>query len=253
MYGALWMICLTYTFAAEGERKIAPMTIPLSQEKVIGELGPVPQSAGEEGKKVAPPIRSLVKPAVYDSVIEQRRVHSYANLESPLPNGFRKYRFYALMRVNADVKHTKKILTTYSLYKQLVPLVDRSDYDPAKKTLHLEGGIWGWMMRSWIFFRERGKYWTNFQIIRGHFSGMVGDIYYEKIPGKPATLVYIWGTLTGKGWPPDLVMERGAEIGLSQTGKQMRQVTEEYKGKEIPLQWRQPKANTKISNPSEKN
>ena len=170
-------------------------------------------------RRDAPQIQSLLKPEVFQRVVQAHEIMDHASLEG------QKYTYYAAMVVRASVKQTRAVLTDYALYSKMISYIDKAQYDPATHILELSGGIFGWKLRSWVHFEEVSDHWIRYKIIRGNFSGMGGDILFERQgqPGRPdETLVYLGGGLTAPNWPPKLIIERGAEIVFGFTAKRMR-------------------------------
>ena len=182
-----------------------------------------------------PAIASLVKPSIYKEATSERSVMSHASLED-LPKVIRgpkgeeyplkRYSFYSTMLVNASLAETHKILTDYPLYPKLVPYIERADFNALTKILTLQGGIWKYVMRSSVRFEEHGERWVHFTIVGGHFYGLEGNIFFERFNEK-STLVYLSGEMTGTNWPPQFIIERGAEVGFTFTGRKMRSYIED--------------------------
>jgi hypothetical protein len=165
----------------------------------------------------APPvIQSLVKPAIWTRVHDDREVRAYSNLDGD------QYTFYAVMIADASLARTKEVLTDYRLYAKMVPYIQKADFDPATNNLKLMGGVWHWYLASMIHFSEKSDRWVHFDVVQGHFRGLSGDIFFEKMPDK-GTAVMIRGSQVGKTWPPKLILERGAEIVFA---KRMRSYLE---------------------------
>lgn len=175
-----------------------------------------------------PKIQSLLKPEVFQRVVQDHDIMDHASLEDQngaRQKGAQKYSYYAAMLVQASVRQTRAVLTDYPLYSKIISYIDKSQYDPATQILELSGGIFGWRLRSWVHFEEVNDRWIRYKIVRGNFVGMGGDILFEKqgLPGRPdETLVYLGGGLTATNWPPKLIIERGAEIVFGFTAKRMR-------------------------------
>jgi hypothetical protein len=171
-----------------------------------------------------PPIQSILKPAVYQKMINDREVMTHATIEDDL------YSFYATVLIRSSIRHTRSVLTDYQVYKKLIPYIDQVEYNPEKKILKLEGGIWKFRLQSTVQFTEKSDTWIQFRIIEGHLTGLAGDMFFEP-QGEQGTVVYFSGRKTGKEWPPKFVMEKGAEIVFSFTGRKMRSHVEEEKRK----------------------
>lgn len=140
----------------------------------------------------------------------------------------KEYSFYAAMLVNANPKQTRKVLTDYPLYADIIPFVEKADYDSANRVLSIVGGIWKYQMSSRIRFEEKGERWITFEVISGHFTGMRGDAFFESLADR-GTAVYFRGNLTASTWPPAFVVEKGAEIVFEFTGRRMRSYIETKK------------------------
>jgi hypothetical protein len=186
----------------------------------------------------APSIQSLLKPKVYDRVLKDRDVMTHASLDDvPGPFGAsaknaappREYSFYAAMLVHASFQQTHDVLTNYELYSKLIPYVTETKYNEKTHILEIQGGILGWFLHSWVRFDERSpspNYSViHFQMVAGHFIGMAGDILFES-RGEQGTLVYMDGHQIQENWPPQFVMERGAEIVFGFTANRMRSYIE---------------------------
>ena len=182
-----------------------------------------------------PVIATLLKPSVLKDVITDRSVMAHASLDD-LPVmvskdvPLKKYSFYSAMLVNASLSETHKILTDYPLYPKLVPYIERADFDVKTKILALQGGIWKYVMRSLVHFEDKGDRWVHFTIVGGHFYGLQGNIFFERFNEK-STLVYLNGEMTGTNWPPTFIIERGAEVGFTFTGRKMRSYIEDHNKK----------------------
>ncbi len=166
-----------------------------------------------------PVIQTLLKPAVYQEVLKERGVKAYASLDG------NKYSFYASMLVHRSLKVTRAVLTNYKLYSEMVPYIDRTEYSEKTHVLEIQGGIWNFKLVSSVLFQEQGEKWIHFKIIKGHFLGLSGNLYFENL-GEKGTLVYMDGFILGEKWPPRFIMERGAEIVFQFTGTKMRSYIE---------------------------
>lgn len=149
------------------------------------------------------------------SVTQERDVYARAKLNSG------KYDFQTAMQVSASMERTKKILTNYPLYKELVPLVDRSDYALATRILWLEGGILGYHLSSKVLMTDVSVGEIKYEIKEGHFKGLKGEIHLEKIKDR-GTLVFMNGFIEGGEFPPSYVIEHGAVFALTFAGRKMR-------------------------------
>jgi len=172
---------------------------------------------------VAPKIQSLLKPEVFSRVVNDREIMTHADLDG------QHYSFYAAMLVRASERQTRSVLTNYALYSKMISYIDRTVYDPKTQVLDLSGAIFGYRLHSWVRFEQVGDHWIRFRIIRGHFTGMTGEILFESgrdFSSKPEnaldTLVYMGGSLTAPHWPPAFIVERGAEIVFGLTARRMR-------------------------------
>jgi hypothetical protein len=211
---------------------LAALVCALSMNSVAAK-SPFPKStASPQPDPVA--ISTLLKPRVYQKVTEDREIMTHARLEevSPQPfkskNPLKNYTIYAAMLVNQSLEETRRVLTDYSLYSEMIPYVDRASYAPATHVLELAGGIWKFNLQSSLLMEENGDRWIAFRIVDGHFRGMRGNIFFERFNEK-STLVYLGGSLKGRQWPPSFVIERGAEVVFGFTGKKMRSYIEEQK------------------------
>ena len=167
-----------------------------------------------------PQISTLVKPAILKKVKEDREVVAFARLET-LKDELKRYSLYSSMQVKAGLPKTYRILTDYRLYPKMVPYVEKADYDEKTHILLVEGGIWKFKVISSVHFQEISDRWIRYEIVAGHFKGLKGNIYFEPASEK-GTLVYIHGEQEGTHWPPQWIIERGAEIVFGFTAKRMR-------------------------------
>ncbi len=175
-----------------------------------------------------PPIQSLLRSALWKRVVEDKEVLVNASLRSVPKSETKKYSFYAVMRVSSGVSQVRRVLTQYSLYKEIIPYVDRADYFPTSHTLQIEGGIWNYHLGSEILFDDAHDRWIQYRITSGHFVGLTGNIYFESL-GEKGTVVYFSGTQIGNDWPPRFVIERGAEIVFRFTANRLRSYIESQK------------------------
>lgn len=176
-----------------------------------------------------PNISALLKPVLWKRLLNDKEVLVNAKLEDSREEpGYKKYSFYAAMKVGAELPLTRQILTNYLLYSQMIPYIDQAEYAKETQVLHLEGGIWKYRLKSFIHFEEKADRWVHFQIIRGHFAGLQGNIYFESL-GEKGTAVYMAGEQLGNVWPPTFVIERGAEIVFGFTATRMRSYIEAQK------------------------
>jgi len=169
--------------------------------------------------------------AVLKGVFQDREVASRARIEAN-PNGSGQvYRFRATVLMHAPLERSRKTLTDYAAYARLIPFVARSDYDPSRGRLFLEGGIFGWRLRSTLAFREVSPECLEFSVVEGHFQGLQGRVDFQQRSrpgGLPGTLVNLSGRVFGAQFPPAFVMERGAEIVFGVAGRRMRSYVEEH-------------------------
>ncbi|MBI4925831.1 MAG: hypothetical protein HY843_07905 [Bdellovibrio sp.] len=183
-------------------------------------------------KADAPAIKTLLKASVYEKVIKDRDTVAYASLDpvrgpAGLP-GYKKYSFYAAMLVHSNLAVTRQILTNYKLYAEMIPYIDKAQYSESAKILAIEGGIWNFKLISEVIFTEVSDRWIQFEIIKGHFFGLKGNLYFDNL-GEKGTIVYLEGNILGKKWPPAFIVERGAEIVFRFTGSKMRSYIESKK------------------------
>ena len=186
-------------------------------------------------KETSPPqIKLLLKPESYNRIVENREVMTSASLDTdeaePGKTPLKRYQFYSSMLVRADMTYVRKILLDPESYRHMIPFLDHLTFDPKTNILEMKGGIWRFKLHSFVRIEDRGLKWIHYQIIRGHFTGLVGDAYMEDL-GVRGTLVYLQGQIRsdGKKWPPPFVMQRGAEIVFSFTGKKIRSHIESQK------------------------
>ncbi|MGZ3709850.1 MAG: hypothetical protein ACXVBC_13095, partial [Bdellovibrionota bacterium] len=137
---------------------------------------------------------------------------------------------------NASQEQTRRILTDYRLYAKMIPYIEKAEFNTASHILHVEGGIWKWKLRSEILFEEQpGGGWVKFRIVGGHFMGLSGEFIFESA-GERGTTVYFAGEQTGLHWPPQFVIERGAEIVFGFTASRMRSYVESQKQQPPPTE-----------------
>jgi hypothetical protein len=193
-----------------------------------------------------PAFSSLLKPRAYQGVL-RRQVVSGATLtpvtdvseaadgtdadaeERGEKTAQQKYHFYAAMLIRAPQKLAKNGLLSHELYPQLSSLV-RSSKEISKDPLvvQIEGGIWGWTLKSMVKLEKKSSSRIQYEIIQGHFKGLKGHFFLES-KGPEEVMVYLYGTLTAEQWPPRLILLRGAEFGLSLIGRRIRShIEKEY-------------------------
>ena len=162
-----------------------------------------------------PTIKSLLKPAVFQKIIEDQEVMVNARLAEVAGESgnstLRKYSYYGAMKVHASLKRTRAALTDYPLYGRIIPFVDQAEYNASTQTLKVGGGYLGFRLESTVRFSQKGERWLGYRIIGGHFEGLTGDMIFETL-GEKGTLVLFRGELTGRQWPPRWIIERGAEF-----------------------------------------
>lgn len=179
-----------------------------------------------------PSIRTLVTPALWKKVIDERAFHGQAKLDPPPPGpkaegeALRRYRYSAFMGVRAPLAETRAAITNYELYPKMISYIHRTAFTPATQTLEIEGGIWKWKLHSHVQFEDRGPRWVHYRVIHGHFAGLAGEIYFEPV-GERGTAVYFTGEQRGMNFPPAFVLERGAEIVFHYVAKKMRAFIED--------------------------
>jgi len=223
-------------------------------------LTPSPAVSSFPILEVAPTISSLVKDSVLGRALRDREVMTHADLQGfkkgmekfsdikpvllpePRKKGFftgsgaqagsppslEGYDFYVLVLVKAPLERTRQVLTHYQVYSELVPYVSRTEYFPASKILHVEGGIWKYRINSRIRFEERAPGWIRYRIVSGHFRGMVGEILLEPVGenGREGTLVLMHGQSIANRFPPAFVIEQGAQVVFGFTANRIRSYIE---------------------------
>jgi hypothetical protein len=189
-----------------------------------------------------PPIESLLKPSQFSRIMEDREVITYADLKDE-SGEWKHYQYHAAMLVKGSLRATHETLTDYALYSRIIPYIDKTEFDPRTRLLHVEGGIWKFRLASVARFEERSPRWVHYEIVGGHFKGLQGDLFFES-RGEKGTLVYIGGAARGTQWPPAFVVERGAEIVFAFTGRRMRSWVEDdsHKGSKDESQVPQPRS-----------
>ncbi|MCM2322423.1 MAG: hypothetical protein NDJ90_04090 [Oligoflexia bacterium] len=168
-------------------------------------------------------IASVLKPAVYRRMLEEREVMVHASLKEG-----ESYSYYAAMLVRAELAVTRRVLTDYQLYAKMIPYIERAAFDAKSGILAVEGGLWKFRLSSQVRFYEQGERWIRYEFVGGHFQGMTGEILFEPL-GEKGTAVYMSGFKKGEHWPPKFVIERGAEIVFEFTAKRMRSYIESQK------------------------
>ncbi len=143
------------------------------------------------------------------------------------PAGLKRYAFYAAIVVRASMKQTHDAFVDYRLY-QKIPYVDHAHYQPQTGILTVRGGIWKFRLASTIQLKEVSERWVQFEILHGHFRGMKGDLLFESL-GEKDTIAFFRGETTGTTWPPAFVIERGAEVVFSFTGRYLKKFIESEK------------------------
>ena len=190
-------------------------------------------SFGAEAKKVDPKVPSiteLMKPNAYKKMIEDRDVISYATLDRIDPDTkadppLKKYRFYAGVLIHASLQRTRAILTDYKIYSKIVPYIDKTEFKSETALLDLQGSFLSFQLKSIVHFIERTREWIQYKIVGGHFTGLVGNMYFETL-GEKGTAVYFDGEHSGWHWPPAFIVEKGAEIVFGFTARRMRSYVE---------------------------
>lgn len=183
-------------------------------------------SAGERSggsQATRPKISQKLKPKIFERVLK-REVMSYADLSDVSPQD-KQYSFYASMLVRRGIRLTQKNLMRFDQYDEMSPYIDHARFDPKTQILDIAGGVFGLKMRSWVQFKEVLLGWLDYRVIKGNFNGMTGSVWIDQ-QGERSCIVYFFGQLNGKKWPPAFVLERGAEIVLSYTGGKMRNFIE---------------------------
>lgn len=170
-----------------------------------------------------PKIENKLKAPVYTRAIKDREIMVNADLQDG-----KRYDYYSVALIRSTQKRTHEILTDYEIFKKVVPFVSRAEFHPKEHILDLEGGIWNYKLTSSILFKEHSESWIEFEVVKGHFLGMKGDILLQN-QGEQGTLVYLGGNLTGETWPPTFIMEKGAEVVLTVATQNMRGYVEEHK------------------------
>jgi hypothetical protein len=188
---------------------------------------PQPQGLPSPSPHPPPSIQSLLKPEIFRRLIGDRELVTHAKLEDlPPPQIGKRYSFYAAMQVKGGLHRVRAILTNYSLYAELIKFyVDHTVYSPVTRVLDVQGGLWNWKLRSFVRFDERSDRWIHYEIVGGHFKGLEGDMFFEDAKEK-GTLVYFRGEQRANHWPPQFVIERGAEIVFGFTASRMRKYVE---------------------------
>lgn len=176
-----------------------------------------------------PRIHSLLKPQEYAALVQDDKTLITTELsKSPDPPFLQAYQAGAAITTKAPVAITRRILTHYEIYGELIPFIDYVKVleDPSQASI--KGGIFGWKMISLIQFQNKDPGWVHFIITQGSFKGMQGDFYFEEKPRQPnASVVYFHVQHIAQQFPPRFIMELGARIILSFTANRMQAYIEE--------------------------
>ncbi len=181
-----------------------------------------------DASKSPPSIATQIKPSLWKRLIEDKEIIVNASLNPVHDQEIKKYSFYAGMLVGADLKQVRQVITNYALYAQVIPYVSSATYSDKNHILNIEGGIWKFRLRSEVLFDEMMDRWVHYNVVGGHFTGLAGDIYFESL-GEKGTVVYFKGEQLGYDWPPQFVIERGAEIVFEYTARRLRSLIEAQK------------------------
>jgi hypothetical protein len=190
-------------------------------------LGPGLSRATEAVPAVADLLAKHRVPASeFAKILDERDVYSRARLEG------HTYSVRNVMLMHAGMARTRAEVTQFGRFAGSIPYIEKSEWDPARKQLLVAGGIWKYQLQSLIQFEEKTPERWEFRIIGGHFLGMHGALEFESAgPGR--TLVVFSGSVTGDHFPPQWVIERGAEIVFAVTGRRVRNWVEN--GSQEPL------------------
>jgi len=193
------------------------------------QIGLVQVGSADEKKSE---IQGKVKKEVFEKADSSREIFSYAHVEKTtvkkMPAPKIDYSFYVLAKIGQSIPFTQKVLTQYHLYSELVPFVDKTEFDPKTKTMKVEGGIWKYRLKSLIKVHEITVNKIEFKVIQGHLTGLICHLILEPSLDGRSTRVYFGGELHtfSKNSPPSWVLEKGAEIVLGFTAKKMRSKVE---------------------------
>lgn len=170
-----------------------------------------------------PKIAELLSPEIYARVVKDLEVHQHAVLKEE------NYQFYSAVLIHAGLDKTRRILTDYQVYQEIVPFVQKAEFNAQSQVLKIQGGIWKFMMSSLIHFTDISPTQKDFEFIGGHFKGMKGKLLFED-QGEKGTLVYMGGgAKLADPHPPALILEQGAEIVFGKTADRMRRYVQENK------------------------
>jgi len=186
--------------------------------------------AGGAAKEPLSSVLGQLSPDTARKITEDRDVYVVAKLKDGTD-----YSYRAVMLVRASVHETRAVLTNYALYAKMIPYVERVDVFPGQNKIFLRGGLWRFVLESTVEFKEMsappGEGWLTYTVVGGHFYGMKGNIRFQPFgpSGEKGTLVLFDGQLVGKDWPPQFLIERGAEFVFGFTGSRMRAYIQETK------------------------
>lgn len=166
-------------------------------------------------------IRGLLKPEVYRKVSQGTDVISHASLGKPGADGNREYRFYAVMKARASPKDSSRRIQKFERYPGWISYVEKAEWKPQSNTLHLEGGVWDFKLRSEVKIGNPRPGEMTYQVVAGHLTGLKGRVLFEAVNDRES-LIYLSGERRAAEWPPAFVMERGAEMVLSFAGRKLR-------------------------------
>ena len=170
-----------------------------------------------------------VRPDLQERVLRKQDILVSAKLNRVKDSDeLKRYSFSVWMKVRALHETTLRTITRYDLYPKMISYIDRVDFDAASNSAWVEGGLWGFRLRSQIHFQERSKERVDFEVVNGHFKGMRGAFEFEPY-GARETVVVCTGSLEGRSWPPTLIMETGAEMVMSYVARRMKRFTEAQK------------------------
>lgn len=189
-------------------------------------------------------------PALARELREDRAVVARARLGEPTagPGGApvegapRVYEVSALMETRRAPATVARWLTDGARYPAIVSYITRATPTPREETragwrgYWVEGGIFGYWMRSRVEMREREPGRTEFEVREGHFLGMTGRMTFAAVERDRGveTLTLFESSYSAAVFPPRFVLERGAEIVFGWAGRRMRNWIESHEENRAP-------------------
>ncbi len=190
------------------------------------------EGAGKNLVPSGPPrLQGRLKEKVFEGLLKERALYSKAALsETSIPQE-KRYQFEAAMVVHAPWQKVQAALTNYALYPKLISYIESADFSERTQLLRIQGGIWNFVLISWVSFRKKHPQWIELEVVSGHFQGLRGSMSFEALENG-RTGVFFEGSQVGRKWPPKFIIERGAEVVFEFTARKMRSYIEAMKDKD---------------------